>query len=68
MCRLIGASATSCIATTLHVERYTHGSQGQTRTAREAGTEMSTIIPVHIERPFPHIEDDDVYEDDEDDD
>lgn len=29
---------------------------------------MSTIIPIHIERPFPHIEDDDVFEDDEDDD
>ena len=24
------------------------------------------IIPIHIERPFPTIDDDDVYEDDED--
>lgn len=23
------------------------------------------IVPIHIERPFPHIDDDDVYEDDE---
>ena len=23
------------------------------------------IVPIHIERPFPHINDDDVYEDDD---
>lgn len=23
------------------------------------------IVPIHIERPFPHIEDDDVYEDED---
>lgn len=28
---------------------------------------MSTIIPIHIDRPFPHIEDDDVYEDEDED-
>lgn len=27
---------------------------------------MSTIIPIHIERPIPNLEDDDIYEDDED--
>lgn len=27
---------------------------------------MSTIIPIHIERALPHLDDDDVYEDDED--
>jgi hypothetical protein len=27
---------------------------------------MSTIIPIHIERPIPDIDDDDIYEDDED--
>ena len=27
---------------------------------------MSTIIPIHIDRPFPHLDDDDIYEDDED--
>lgn len=26
---------------------------------------MSTIIPTHIDRPFPHLDDDDIYEDDE---
>jgi len=25
-----------------------------------------SIIPIHVERPFPHIDDDDVYEDDDD--
>lgn len=28
---------------------------------------MSTIIPIYIDRPFPHIEDDDVYEDEDED-
>jgi hypothetical protein len=28
---------------------------------------MSTIIPIHIDRPFPGIEDDDVYEDEDED-
>ena len=26
---------------------------------------IEPIIPIHVERPFPHIEDDDVYEDED---
>lgn len=26
---------------------------------------IEPIVPKHIERPFPHIEDDDVYEDED---
>lgn len=26
---------------------------------------IEPIVPIHIERPFPHIEDDDVYEDED---
>jgi len=28
---------------------------------------MSTIIPIHIERPIPHLDDDEIYEDDDED-
>ena len=27
---------------------------------------LEPIVPIHIERPFPHLEDDDVYEIEED--
>lgn len=26
---------------------------------------IEPIVPIHVERPFPHIEDDDVYEDED---
>lgn len=27
---------------------------------------LEPIVPIHVERPFPHLEDDDVYEIEED--
>lgn len=37
-----------------------------TRQERKRGLVlMSTIIPIYIDRPLPHIEDDDVYEDED---